>query len=235
MYTSAFNGAPNPGFFMPDPNGFYGQPSGILGPFPGFAGRQPQPGIFSQPMMAPAGTPTGFGMGGGMSPMGGGMPPMIGTGPLAPVPGIGAALGGSSMIQMPFYDSFSGLNPFGFSSNPLKGLSSGGSDKSKLINNIKGLIAELKAEKSSKSSSKSIDIPGDYKVDLFEPSGLNPTWGNNNFKYDDVSVATGLFGNIHGTNSILSRFYGDNMPSPIEDPNAPGNSWIYTMMDNPRL
>ncbi len=79
------------------------------------------------------------------------------------------------------------------------------------------------------------DLPGGYNPDLFDPKPLNPKWGNNDIPYDLAITAPGLFGNVHGLNAILSRFVGSNMPPATADPVAPGNTWIYTLMNNPWL
>lgn len=77
------------------------------------------------------------------------------------------------------------------------------------------------------------DYPGGYNPNVFDPKPLNPVWGNNDIPYDLAATASGLYGNIHGLNAIMGRFIGDLMPSAIEDPTAPGNTWIYTTRDNP--
>ncbi len=91
------------------------------------------------------------------------------------------------------------------------------------------------AEKKSKDTSDDVNNYEEkgYNPDIFDPNPLSEKWGSIVIPTGYAAVKSGLFGNIHGTNAILSRYVGDNMPSPIEDPTAPGNTWIFTLMDNP--
>lgn len=60
---------------------------------------------------------------------------------------------------------------------------------------------------------------------------INNTWGSNSTSEKTAPVQSGLFGNYHGVKGILGRYIGDTSPTPAQDPNAPGNTWIYTMMN----
>ena len=68
---------------------------------------------------------------------------------------------------------------------------------------------------------------GGYNSDMFNPKPLNPVWSNSDIPYNWAKSSPGLFGNIHGLNAILGRYVADTMPTPMQDPTAPGNTWIY--------
>jgi len=96
-------------------------------------------------------------------------------------------------------------------------------------------VPKVDVEAPKAETPKAATDSGGYNPDIFDPKPLNSKWGNNDIPFDLATTQTGLYGNVHGLNAILGRYVGDNMPSAVEDPTAPGNSWIYTTRDNPWL
>ena len=87
----------------------------------------------------------------------------------------------------------------------------------KLTNNSDSQIPTLNANTANQAQNNS-NIPV-YPKPLSDPlGGQIPT--NNGVIQD------GLFGNFHGTTSILSRYVGDTMPT---NKDAPGYTWKYTL------
>ncbi len=99
-----------------------------------------------------------------------------------------------------------------------------------------GRLVQLLRQMTARSNSTgtaSRHYPGGYDPAIFNPRPLNPVWGNSNIPYNYAKSAPGLFGNIHGLSAIIGRYVADTMPTPLQDPTAPGNTWIYATIDNP--
>jgi len=62
-------------------------------------------------------------------------------------------------------------------------------------------------------------------LSLFDPKPLSDPFGNQ-IPYNNAAIQYGLFGNVHGVTSILSRYVADVMPT---DKDAPGYTWKYTV------
>ncbi|HBG48423.1 MAG TPA: hypothetical protein DDW90_02735 [Cyanobacteria bacterium UBA9971] len=62
-------------------------------------------------------------------------------------------------------------------------------------------------------------------LSLFDPLPISDLYGNQ-IPYNNAVIQEGLFGNVHGVTSILSRYVGDLMPT---DKNSPGYTWKYTV------
>lgn len=60
---------------------------------------------------------------------------------------------------------------------------------------------------------------------ITNPLGISDLFGNQ-IPVNNALVQEGLFGNVHGVASILSRYVGDLMPT---DKDAPGYTWKYTL------
>ena len=65
-------------------------------------------------------------------------------------------------------------------------------------------------------------------VDPYSRPDLSEDWGNTDIPFGWADVSSGLFGNVHGVNSIINRYVADNMPTANQDPTAPGNTWAFT-------
>ena len=65
----------------------------------------------------------------------------------------------------------------------------------------------------------------DNGLSLFNPNTLSDPFGNQ-IPFNYAATQFGLFGNYYGTQSILSRYVADVMPT---DKDAPGYTWKYTV------
>ncbi|OGI03749.1 MAG: hypothetical protein A2104_08890 [Candidatus Melainabacteria bacterium GWF2_32_7] len=62
-------------------------------------------------------------------------------------------------------------------------------------------------------------------LSLFNPLPISDLYGNQ-IPFNNAVIQEGLFGNVHGVTSILSRYVADVMPT---DKDAPGYTWKYTV------
>ena len=78
---------------------------------------------------------------------------------------------------------------------------------------------------STTTSTTSSSTNTNNALSLFDPLPISDLYGNQ-IPYNNAIIQEGLFGNVHGVTSILSRYVGDLMPT---DKDSPGYTWKYTV------